>query len=82
MASSFKDMSTIEQWLQREIRHVKFDGRQIRNVVTSALRLVRACRDRQLEKDHLSDVVDNVHEFKLEFIQQYENYKTQQQGLS
>ncbi|OKL60822.1 hypothetical protein UA08_03412 [Talaromyces atroroseus] len=77
-----KDMDKIVQWLQREIRLAGFGGRQIRNVVTSALSLARARGDRQLSRDHLSDVVDNVHEFKLEFIRQYENYKTQQQGLS
>lgn len=76
-----KDMYQIEQWLQREIHRIGFDGRQIRNVVTSALSLARARGYRQLERDHLSEVVDNVHDFKLEFIRQYENYKTQQQGL-
>lgn len=73
-----ENIGQIENWLEREIHRSKFDGRQIRNVVTSALSLARARNARKLSEKHLSEVWDNVHDFKLEFIRQYENYKTQQ----
>ncbi|KUL84580.1 hypothetical protein ZTR_08759 [Talaromyces verruculosus] len=72
------DMKDIEKWLQRRVHRSKLDGRQIRNVVTSALSLALARGDRKLDKEYLSEIWDNVHDFKFEFIWQYENYKTQQ----
>lgn len=67
------DMKEIEKWLQRRVHRSKLDGRQIRNVVTSALRLALARGDRKLDKEYLSEIWDNVHDFKFEFIRQYEN---------
>ncbi|KAJ5776441.1 uncharacterized protein N7511_001452 [Penicillium nucicola] len=76
-----KDIKDIEEWLQREIGRVSFDGRQIRNVITSALSLARARGDPQLSKNHLSEVVVNVDSFKREFVKQFEQYKSQQKGI-
>ncbi|EED12414.1 hypothetical protein TSTA_004600 [Talaromyces stipitatus ATCC 10500] len=44
---------------KHEVHRIKFDGRRIRNVVTSAFSLARARGARKLEKDHLSKVWDN-----------------------
>ena len=76
------DMKEIEKWLQRRVHRSKLDGRQIRNVVTSALSLALARGARKLDKVYLSEIWDNVHDFKFEFIRQYENYKMQQKGAT
>ncbi|KAJ5081385.1 hypothetical protein NUU61_009649 [Penicillium alfredii] len=75
-----RDMEDIMEWLEGDIHRMNFDGRQIRNVVTSACSLAQAQRSSQLEKSHLIKMADNVKDYKLEFIKQYEQYKSQQKG--
>ena len=59
---------------------VGFDGRQIRNIVTSALRIARAEGEDKLTKAHLRWVVFNVKDFKDEFRAQFQAYQTEQAG--
>ena len=57
------------------------DGRQIRNIVTSAVGLARAegkGTNAKLTKKHLKAMISNVKEFKDEFIKAFERYKTSQ----
>ena len=76
-----KDMDDIEEWLKEDVVKSGFDGRQIRNIVTSAMGLARARNDKKLAKTHLKKVMNNVKEFKEEFIKQFEKYKTEQLGM-
>lgn len=54
------------------------DGRQIRNVITCALGLARAEQKEKLDKKHIKKALNNVKDFKDEFIRQFEAYKTSQ----
>lgn len=76
-----KDMGNIKEWLQEDVLKMDLDGRQIRNIITSALGLARAQKKSQLEKNDIKTVLTNVKTFKDEFIKQYEKYKTEQQGM-
>ncbi|KAL4800787.1 hypothetical protein BDV19DRAFT_352151 [Aspergillus venezuelensis] len=77
-----RHMDEILEWLQSDAHRMNFDGRQIRNVVTSACSLARAEGSPQLQKSHLMKVVDNIKDYKLEFVRQFEQYKSQQRGYS
>ena len=75
-------MVGIQEWLKEDVVRMGLDGRQIRNIVTSALSLARARKDTQLQKSHLKLILDNVKDFKHEFISQFEKYKIEQSGMS
>ena len=74
-----RDMKDITDWLEEDVVEIALDGRQIRNIVTSALGLARAQKKEKLEKAHLKQVLSNVKDFKGEFIRQMEKYRTEQQ---
>lgn len=76
-----KDMDQIREWLEEDVIKMGLDGRQIRNIVTSALGLARAQRKSRLEKSHIKMMLSNVKDFKDEFIKQFEKYKSEQQGM-
>ncbi len=76
-----KDMDDIRDWLKEDVCKMGLDGRQIRNIVTSALGLARAQGKNRLEKKTIKRVLSNVKDFKDEFIRQFENYKTSQGGM-
>ena len=76
-----KDMEDIRSWLKEDVIKMGLDGRQIRNIVTSALSLARAQGKRRLEKRHIKSMLSNVKDFKDEFIKQFEKYKSEQQGM-
>lgn len=73
-------MNDITNWLEEDVCSIGLDGRQIRNVVTSALGLARAQGYSKVEMKHIKKMVNNVKGFKLEFISQYEKYKNSQRG--
>ncbi|OAG41850.1 hypothetical protein AYO21_03853 [Fonsecaea monophora] len=75
-----KNWDDIKEWLLEDVVKMGFDGRQIRNIVTSALGLARAQGKSRLEKSHIKLVLNNVKDFKDEFIKQFEKYKTEQAG--
>ncbi len=74
-------MDQIREWLEEDVVKMGLDGRQIRNIVTSALGLARAQRKSRLEKSHIKMMLSNVKDFKDEFIKQFEKYKSEQQGM-
>ncbi|KAF7868342.1 hypothetical protein EAF04_004874 [Stromatinia cepivora] len=78
-----KDMSGILQWLEEDVcrSDVGLGGRQIRNIVTTAVGLARAAGNGQLEKKDLKKMLGNVKSFKAEFIRAFEKYKTSQKDL-
>ncbi|KAI0853358.1 P-loop containing nucleoside triphosphate hydrolase protein [Daldinia vernicosa] len=57
-----EDYEEILEWLKEDVYGIGFDGRQIRNIVTTALGLARAERRKgkgKLNKKHLKSVVSN-----------------------
>lgn len=77
------NMDFINEWLQDDVVKMKLDGRQIRNIVTSAVGIARAeagGKRPKLTYKHLKAMVSNVKEFKDEFIAAFERYKTSQSG--
>lgn len=76
-----KGMDDIKEWLEEDVVKKGLDGRQIRNIITSALGLARAQGKTRLEKSHIKTMLSNVEDFKVEFIKQFEKYKSEQQGM-
>lgn len=75
------DMADIEEWLSEDVCKMGFDGRQIRNIITSALGLARHKNESKLSKKDIKQVLGNVKEFKEEFVRQFEKYKNEQDGM-
>ncbi|KAK3371085.1 P-loop containing nucleoside triphosphate hydrolase protein [Lasiosphaeria ovina] len=80
------DYDGIKDWLEEVVYKEKFDGRQIRNTVTTALGLARAetkyrGQGGRLRKDHLKRAFANVSAFKRDFNTQWERYKESQKQL-
>ncbi|KAK1991740.1 hypothetical protein LX36DRAFT_704521 [Colletotrichum falcatum] len=71
----------IKKWLDEDVYEVGLDGRQIRNIVTTALGLARADGSGKLKKHHLKSVFINVRSFKTEFTVQYDRYISSQEKL-
>ena len=76
-----KNMENIEEWLIDDVVGIGLDGRQIRNIVTSALGMARAQKKNKLEKSHIKMMLGNVKDFKDEFQEQFTKYKVEQ-GMS
>ncbi|KAK7947808.1 aaa family atpase [Apiospora aurea] len=77
------DYGQIEDWLQEDVFQEGFDGRQIRNIVTTALGLARADKEYRggsgrLTKAHMKKAFNNVKRFKTDFQTQMERYKESQ----
>lgn len=71
----------IQEWIREDMSGVGLDGRQIRNIVTSALALARAEKKTKLDKKHLKRISNNVRNYKHDFIVQFERYKNSQEGM-
>ena len=76
-----KDYDDIREWIKEDVCKIGLDGRQIRNIVTSALGLARAAQKRQLDKKDLKRVLNNVKDYKDDFMKQFERYKNSQDGM-
>lgn len=81
-----EDYPGILNYLDEYVYGMKFDGRQIRNIVTTALSLARAeTKYKQgtgkLKLKHLKTVVTNANQFKSDFSKQYDRYLQAQQGI-
>ncbi|KAL4958493.1 P-loop containing nucleoside triphosphate hydrolase protein [Aspergillus filifer] len=74
------DYDDIQDWLHEDVYKFEFDGRKIRNIVTTALGLARADRKNnnslsgKLHKRHLKQAVNNAHAFKTDFMMQMDRY--------
>ncbi|KAL4821918.1 P-loop containing nucleoside triphosphate hydrolase protein [Aspergillus spinulosporus] len=80
------DYDDIQDWLAEDVYKLGFDGRQIRNIVTTALGLARADRNDprssgKLHKKHLKLAVNNVHAFKNDFLVQMDRYINSQEKM-
>ena len=76
----------IKDWLEEVVYKEGFDGRQIRNVVTTALGLARSEAKRsdkpaKLTKKHMKRAFENVSAFKRDFGTQMQRYKDSQEKM-
>ncbi|KAK6337267.1 hypothetical protein TWF730_002673 [Orbilia blumenaviensis] len=81
-----EDYAEILEWLEEDVYSIGFDGRQIRNIVTTALGLARAELKRgkgkgKLTKVHLKTVINNARAFKADFLVQYDRYISAQEKM-
>ncbi|KFA54443.1 hypothetical protein S40293_10081, partial [Stachybotrys chartarum IBT 40293] len=81
-----EDYEGIKSWLNEDVFGESFDGRQIRNIVTTALGLARAERSQpggkgQLTQKHMKKAFTNVRKFKSDFRVQMEQYKLSQHKM-
>ena len=76
-----KDMEDIRDWIKEDVCKIGLDGRQIRNIVTSALGIARAKGKRSLDKKDLKQILNNVRDYKDDFVRQFEKYKNSQDGM-
>ncbi|KFY28457.1 hypothetical protein V493_02921 [Pseudogymnoascus sp. VKM F-4281 (FW-2241)] len=67
----------ILDWIKIESRTSKFNGRQIRNIVSAALGLARA-ESKKLNSDHLDQIVRRTTEFHEELAEQRKAYEMKQ----
>ncbi|KAL8645451.1 MAG: hypothetical protein Q9210_006700 [Variospora velana] len=74
-------IDAIREWIAEDVCNTELDGRQIRNIVTSALGLARAQHRNKLEKEHLKKIYQNVGNYKRDFLVQFERYKNDQKGM-
>ena len=71
----------VEEWIRDDVCKVGLDGRQIRNIITSALGMARGEGKTKLEKIHLKKILNNVRDYKNDFMVQFEKYKNSQEGM-
>lgn len=81
-----EDYDGIKEWLSESVYDEKLDGRQIRNIVTTALSLARANyehrgKPERLTKADLKSAFDNVKTFKRDFRDQLQSYKETQKNM-
>ncbi|KAL6714366.1 hypothetical protein ACLMJK_007789 [Lecanora helva] len=76
-----KNIDKIMKWIKEDVWKVGLDGRQIRNILTSALGIARAEHKRRLELKDLKVILDNVKDYKIDFTKQFEKYKNMQDGM-
>jgi hypothetical protein len=73
------DLDGIKKYIKLELLSKEFDGRKIRNIVSSAVGLARA-NDSKLTHEHIRRVVSNVEEFKKDLNYQMRKYMDAQKG--
>ena len=76
----------ITDWFDDVVYKEGFDGRQIRNIVTTALGLARAetkyrGKGGRLSQKHLRRAFENVNGFKRDFDTQMQRYKDSQEKM-
>ncbi|CAG8972133.1 hypothetical protein HYALB_00008138 [Hymenoscyphus albidus] len=86
LIESYTDRDGILDWLEDTVYREGLDGRQIRNVVTTALGLARAAKEEgdgngKLTKEHLRRAFLNVNTFKNDFKLQMQRYKDSQEKM-
>lgn len=74
---NIEDWGEIRGWIKIESRSSKFNGRQIRNIVSAALGLARAER-KKLNSQHLDTIVRKTGEFHEELAEQRKAYEMKQ----
>jgi hypothetical protein len=75
------EKNDILSWIEEDVCQLGFDGRQIRNIMSSALGLAQADGKSLLKKSHMKEVVRIVRDFKSDYRSQYEKYLNEQKGF-
>jgi len=70
-----KEKKQIDHWTKTQLARKKFDGRQIRNIVTSSMGLARSHEDGKLKYDDLLDICDIMEGFKSDLAYQMMQYQ-------
>ncbi|ORY63320.1 AAA family ATPase [Pseudomassariella vexata] len=73
------DTRMIERWAKGELPKKNFDGRQIRNIVTSAMGIARSA-ERKMNHDDLLNVVGIMETFKSDLAYQMMQYEDSQKS--
>lgn len=71
------DLADLQKWARKEGKRYKFNGRQIRNVLSTALGLARADGER-LKREYISSVALQTEEFKQDLHEQETIYRDRQ----
>ncbi|KAI1357507.1 hypothetical protein F5Y08DRAFT_324151 [Xylaria arbuscula] len=71
------DLDDLQKWARKEGKRYKFNGRQIRNVLSTALGLARA-EGKRLRREDLISVAQQTEEFKQDLHEQEAIYKDRQ----
>ena len=69
-----KDLEDLKDWVKKEGRRFDFNGRQIRNIVSTALGIAMA-QNRMLERSDMSSVARQTDDFKKDLLTQEAIYK-------
>ena len=72
-----KDLGDLKDWVKTEGRRFEFNGRQIRNIVSTALGIAMA-QERKLERRDMASVARQTEDFKKDLITQEAIYKDRQ----
>ncbi|KAG9194544.1 hypothetical protein G6011_04579 [Alternaria panax] len=78
------DYEDLLAWVRKDSRKLAFNGRQIRNVVSTAMgiALVDKANGGKLRRSHLIRVAEQTKQFKQDLIAEEEMYKRLQKGIS
>ena len=77
-----KEAKRIRKYVTRDLYQEHFDGRQIRNIVTSAVGLALSQEPAMLKEDHVKQVVSITKAFKKDLGYQMMQYVEQQRGAA
>jgi AAA+ superfamily predicted ATPase len=69
-----EDREELEQYATSKLLKKNFDGRQIRNIVTTAMGFARS-KDQKLGRDHISQVMGLVEDFKNDLYYQMQRWQ-------
>ncbi|KAI4682480.1 uncharacterized protein J4E88_005370 [Alternaria novae-zelandiae] len=72
------------KWVEKDSRKLGFNGRQIRNVVSTAMGIALVDKENggKLKREHLMRVAEQTKQFKTDLIAEEEMYKRLQKGIS
>ena len=75
-----RDYDAIMKYVDRELLRKKFDGRQLRNIVSSAMGYARGRGENKMTVDDITHVVHNVEEFGKDVAGQRKTWQDIQRG--
>lgn len=73
------DRDKITKYAEKELYKKRFDGRQIRNIVSSAMGNARSQRQK-MSLEHIQDIVSHVEDFKTDLAGQMMKWQDMQMG--
>ncbi len=76
-----EESEDLEKWFKDEASRKKLNGREVRNLVSSAQSLAKH-KGRKLDRNHLRTVLNMTDEFKTQLQEQTSEWKVQNQGPS